>query len=610
MRWALRHPCCTISFLFFVSKMNNSKDLKKRPAQMGQSKAEDLSLRGYYSIGTLSVIIGIGVVSLLNLATPHFLSDRLAYFSQQIGISTGLKFYLLLFVTPIPGLLLIYACFRIMLRIILGPISKYLNLLKANQVVPDDLIIKAGRRLLNIPFIYIPANLGMWIVIPAVLCSLAYFTDQMTLQMAVTIATRASMVGLISSFVASHRMEAFSRRKLIPFFFPDGQLVDMKGIYRLSISQRIQLLNRLGSAVPAIIFLLTLLTLQWEVNTFQISPVEYGWIMIRFFFILFVLFMIMTHVLNKVGSRNITEPLKEIIRVLKLTRKGQFDQKVRVVSNDEIGYTGDVINEMNIGLQERDSMKRSLELAEEVQQNLLPKENPQIAGLDIAGKSIYCDQTGGDYYDFIEIGKNGRNKLAVVVGDVSDHGVSSALLMASARAYLRQRTSLPGTLSHIISDVNQQIVLDVEETGQFMSLFYMLFDQDNQCFQWVRAGHDPGIFYDPNEDMFEELAGKGVALGISTESNYQTYRKEALQSGQIIVLGTDGIWEARNPDGDMFGKDSIYKLIRENAGVESGDLLARILDALDQFRDGADLHDDITMIVIKIETGEAKAGRK
>ncbi len=575
-----------------------------------QYEVQNLSLRGYYSIGAISVLVAIGVVSLLNLATPHFLSDRLAYFSQQVGTSSGVKFHLLLFVTPIPGLLVIYAFFLIMLSIILRPISRYLDLLKSGLDFPDDLKDKARRRLLNIPFIYIPVNLGMWVVISAVLCFTAYLTNQMTLHMAVTISTRASMVGLISSFVASHRMEAYSRRKLIPFFFPNGRLVDLSGIFRFSISRRIQLLNRLGSAVPAIILLITILTLQWAVNSYQISPREYGWIIFRFSLILFGLFMIMTHVLNKVGSRNITEPIKEIIRVLKLTRKGQFNEKVRVVSHDEIGYTGDVINEMNAGLRERESIKRSLQLAKEVQQNLLPKENPSIKGLDIAGTSVYCDETGGDYYDFIALDSNANNKFAIVVGDVSDHGISSALLMASARAFLRQRSSLPGGPSQIISDVNRQIALDVEETGQFMSLFYMVFDQENRSLEWVRAGHDPGIFYDPCEDLFEELSGKGMALGIRNEYNYPTYRKEALAEGQIIVLGTDGIWEARNPDGKMFGKKAIHNLIRTDAEADASALLATIIDSLDRFRNGADLHDDITLIVIKIGNLKKASGIK
>jgi sigma-B regulation protein RsbU (phosphoserine phosphatase) len=372
------------------------------------------------------------------------------------------------------------------------------------------------------------------------------------------------------------------------------------GTFRISISRRIQLLNRLGNVVPGIILLVTLITLQWEVDAAQISSVEYGRIIIRFSLILFGIFFYMTHVLNRVGSRNMTEPIKEIIRVLKRTRKGQFDERVQVVSNDEIGYTGDVINEMNEGLKERDLMKRSLELAMEVQQNLLPKENPRIKGLDIAGKSIYCDETGGDYYDFIKVNGNRQANIAIVVGDVSGHGIPSALLMATARAFIRQRAYLPGGLSQVISDVNRQIVGDVEESGQFMTLFYMIVDQDSRCLEWVRAGHEPGIFYDPEKGLFEDLAGPGLVLGVNSEWNYVTNRKEGLKEGQIIVLGTDGIWEAQNPEGEMFGKEAICRIIRENADAEANALLDAIIDSLDHFRDGFNLQDDVTLIVVKI----------
>jgi len=453
---------------------------------------------------------------------------------------------------------------------------------------------------LNIPFIFIPVNMLMWIVISAVPSLLGYLGGLMDFRTAVIICARASMVGLISSFVASHRMEAYPRRKFIPFFFPRGRLVNVGGTFRISISRRIQLLNLLGNVVPGIILLVTLLTLQWELDASQISSVEYGWIIIRFALILFGIFFIMTQVLNRVGSRTITEPIREIIRELKRIRKGQFDGKVEVVSNDEIGYTGDVINEMTVGLKERDSMKRSLELAMEVQQNLLPKENPRIKGLDIAGKSIYCDETGGDYYDFIKVDGSRHANIAIVVGDVSGHGIPSALLMATARAFIRQRAYLPGGLSQVISDVNRQIVGDVEESGQFMTLFYLIVDQDSRCLEWVRAGHDPGIFYDPDRGLFEDLAGPGLALGIDSEYNYVSNRKDGLKEGQIIFLGTDGIWEAQNPEGDMFGKETICRLIRENADVEADALLNVIIDALDHFRDDFSLQDDVTLIVVKI----------
>jgi len=376
----------------------------------------------------------------------------------------------------------------------------------------------------------------------------------------------------------------------------------VRGTFRLSIARRIRLLNRLGNVVPGIILLVTLATLHWELDATQISSVEYSWIIIRFSLILCGIFFYMTHVLNRVGSRNMTDPIKEILRVIRRIRKGQFDEKVRVVSNDEIGYTGDVINEMTEGLKERDLMKRSLELAMEVQQNLLPKENPRIDGLDIAGKSIYCDETGGDYYDFIELNGEGPGHIAIVVGDVSGHGIPSALLMAMARAFIRLRTSLSGGLAPVISDVNHQIVRDVEDTGQFMTLFYLTVDQERRCMEWVRAGHDPGIFYDPAKDIFEDLGGPGLALGVDGEWNYESNRKEGLEAGQIIVLGTDGIWEAQNPEGEMFGKEALCGIIRRNADSGANELLDAILDSLDYFRDGFHLQDDVTLIVAKIGT--------
>ena len=101
--------------------------------------------------------------------------------------------------------------------------------------------------------------------------------------------------------------------------------------------------------------------------------------------------------------------------------------------------------------------------------------------------------------------------------------------------------------------VKLAIAVDVEDSGQFMTLFFMIVDQESRCLEWVRAGHGPGIFYDPEKDLFEDLAGPGVVMGIDSEYNYVTNRKEGLKEGQIIVLGTDGIWEAQNPDGKMFG---------------------------------------------------------
>ena len=245
-------------------------------------------------------------------------------------------------------------------------------------------------------------------------------------------------------------------------------------------------------------------------------------------------------------------------------------------------------------------IKQSLDLAREVQQNLLPGTNPQMERLDIAGRSIYCDETGGDYYDFIakDNGENGH--IAVAVGDVSGHGISSALLMAAVRASLRQRLSQPGNAGDIISDVNRQLVEDVEDSGQFMTLFYLEIDAAGMQTHWVRAGHDPAIFFDPDADSFTELGGTGIDLGIDEDWKFEEYSKTDLNTGQLIFMSTDGIWEALNPQGEMFGKERIYDIIRKNSSLPASEIIDLMFGALKKFQKYAPIEDDITMVIIKM----------
>jgi sigma-B regulation protein RsbU (phosphoserine phosphatase) len=125
--------------------------------------------------------------------------------------------------------------------------------------------------------------------------------------------------------------------------------------------------------------------------------------------------------------------------------------------------------------------------------------------LDVAGKSIYCDETGGDYYDFIILKE--KDKLGVVVGDVAGHGISSALLMASVRSSLRQRLASPGSISQVIGDVNHQLAGDLEDSGQFVTLFYLEVDPTRANFEWVRAGHEPAFFMTRRQMIFWNWRG-------------------------------------------------------------------------------------------------------
>ena len=248
---------------------------------------------------------------------------------------------------------------------------------------------------------------------------------------------------------------------------------------------------------------------------------------------------------------------------------------------------------------ERDRLRHSLELAREVQQILLPKKNPRISGLDVTGKSIYCDETGGDYYDFIELQNDGGDKLGVVVADAAGHGISSALLMATVRSALRQRLALPGSISQIIGDVNHQLAGDFADSGQFVTLFCLMIDPSSRAVELVCAGHDPAIYYDPATDQFSELDGFGMALGVEKGSAYEKKRHTKCSRGSIIVLGTDGIWETRNVSGQMFGRTALYDVIRQHSAASADDIMEAIFNEIKNFSNARKPEDDVTLVVIK-----------
>jgi phosphoserine phosphatase RsbU/P len=300
-------------------------------------------------------------------------------------------------------------------------------------------------------------------------------------------------------------------------------------------------------------------------------------------------------------SRSVTENISKLVAGARRVASGDFTTRVRIQSRDEIGELGRTFNNMVPALEERVRMKQALDVAMEVQQNLLPRAMPRIKGLDIAGKSLYCDETGGDFYDFLDISRQNAYQFGVAVGDVSGHGIQAALLMATVRAFLKSRTKQPGSIADVIADINRLVADDASETGQFMTLFYAEIDPCQRMIHWVRAGHDPAMLYHPDTEKIEELMGNGTALGVDGGSEYQGQVIKELSPGQVLLIGTDGLWETRNESGEMFGKERLKDLIRRYAHLSSKQMIASIIDELQTFRKSIKQDDDITLAVIKIE---------
>ncbi len=298
-------------------------------------------------------------------------------------------------------------------------------------------------------------------------------------------------------------------------------------------------------------------------------------------------------------SRLSTGHILTIIDAWKRLAKGDFSVRLKSRTKDERAQLIHAFNEIVPKIEEHMRMTNALGLAQEVQQSLLPQSDPLLPGFDIAGASIYCDETGGDYYDFIETNRGGQAGLAVVVGDVSGHGVSSALLMATARALIMLRSSMPGEAAGIINDVNRYLSLDTAQTGNFMTFFYCELTERETEVRWVRAGHDPALVYDPATDAFDELKGQGLALGLDNTFEYESFHRR-IETGQVIMIGTDGIWEMHNKAGEMFGKEALMEIIRNNQTVSARQIVDTVTETLERFRGDEAPEDDITLVVIKV----------
>jgi len=133
-----------------------------------------------------------------------------------------------------------------------------------------------------------------------------------------------------------------------------------------------------------------------------------------------------------------------------------------------------------------------------------------------------------------------------------------------------------------------------------MTLFYSEIDSVGRTIRWVRAGHDPAILFDPQTDSFEELKGPGVALGLDQEWIYTENIKENLKDNQILLLCTDGVWEAHNLTGEMFGKDALFEVIRRNSDLSAAQIVEAVVAAVKQFQAGIKPEDDITLVVAKL----------
>ena len=245
---------------------------------------------------------------------------------------------------------------------------------------------------------------------------------------------------------------------------------------------------------------------------------------------------------------------------------------------------------------EREKMVQELEIARNIQQSLLPHTTPMVAGAEVSALSLPAKQVGGDFYDFIPVADQ---HLGLVIADVSGKGMPAALFMALSRALMRANALQDPRVSHAVIQTNR-LILECATSGLFVTLFYAIMDTQTRTLKYVSAGHNPPILYKQKTGAIHLLEADGIALGVMDDIELEE-KEVALESGDVIVLYTDGVTEAANVQDEEFGEERLIQLIKENYTLSAGALMSKIKEVAMAFAGEAPQYDDFTLMIVKMK---------
>jgi len=237
--------------------------------------------------------------------------------------------------------------------------------------------------------------------------------------------------------------------------------------------------------------------------------------------------------------------------------------------------------------------QNQLKTASQVQQQMLPAEAPKIAGFDIAGQCHPATQCAGDFYDFLVL-PDGR--LLIVIADVTSHGFAPALIMANTRRLLRELSQTHDNLGTVLTLANRA-VSDESLEGQFVTILLSRLDPASRTLSYAAAGLAASIV--DERGVARGLESTHMPIGLMRETVYEISGETTLQPGDILVLMTDGISEARHPSGELFGEQRALDLVNKHHAHSAQEIICELLHSVDRFCHPNSNDDDATAIVLK-----------
>jgi sigma-B regulation protein RsbU (phosphoserine phosphatase) len=274
-------------------------------------------------------------------------------------------------------------------------------------------------------------------------------------------------------------------------------------------------------------------------------------------------------------------------------------------------------NELASELRSKERQDRELEIASEIQERLLPRQCPQIAGVELAARCQTANRVGGDYYDFIptnydqlrhdnwqDMDSTKVVPWSIVIGDVMGKGVPAGLIMTMTRGMLRAEVLNRHSPAQILQHLNRVMYADLDNSHRFVTLFYSEYDPQTRLLSYSNAAHNPPLLWRSQNQRIEPLDTEGALIGLDILSDYED-AQVLLQLGDVLLYYTDGLTDAVNGNGDRFDEKNLRRIYQEACLQyhHAEEILDYIFTQVQQFIGSGNNHqDDMTLVVMRVKS--------
>jgi sigma-B regulation protein RsbU (phosphoserine phosphatase) len=347
----------------------------------------------------------------------------------------------------------------------------------------------------------------------------------------------------------------------------------------------------------------------------RIRSFSFGQLLLILLAVIGVMFLIIQSVAFLMGltlARSITGSVHSLFAGTERLRRGDFSHKITVRSRDQLGELAASFNSMAASIEdlleqkaEKERLEEELRIARSIQMSLLPSGSFSMRGVSLSGHCEPAREVGGDYYDFLPLDES---RMGILIADVAGKGTSAALYMAELKGLMLSLSQLHKSPRQLLIDANR-IISKHLDSRSFITMTYAVVDIEQRTLTVARAGHCPMVFvpgpYAASRSP-QSLQPDGMVLGLTLDVGdmFSRVLEELtlpIGRGDLFLLYTDGISEAMNVEGDCFGDSRLADLAAQHADLTSTELLGRILDEVRGFAGSAAQHDDMTMVLVKID---------